>query len=96
MRCVDGPLCEPPFAFTHHPRDVAGHYALSGHLHPAARLTGAGREYARLACFWFRERHAVFPAFGEFTGVADIDPMEGDRVFVVAGDEVVEMRFADP
>ena len=94
MRCVDGPLCEAPFAFTHHPQDVPGHYALSGHLHPAARLSGAARQYARLSCFWFRERHAVLPAFGEFTGLADIDPIESDRVFVVAGDEVLEMRPA--
>jgi hypothetical protein len=33
----------------------------------------------------------VLPAFGAFTGTADVQPVPGDRVFVVAGDEVVEV-----
>jgi hypothetical protein len=33
----------------------------------------------------------VLPAFGEFTGCAEVTPSEGDAVWVVAGDEV--MRF---
>lgn len=89
MRCVDAPMLEGPFAFTHHPTTVAGSYVLAGHIHPAARLSGAGRQHERLPCFWFREAQAIFPAFGEFTGLADVWPEERDRVYVVAGDEVV-------
>jgi DNA ligase-associated metallophosphoesterase len=94
MHCVDGPMLEAPFAFTHHPRDVAGHYVIAGHVHPAARLAGAARQHARLSCFWFRDHHAVLPAFGEFTGFADIEPARSDRVFVIAEDEVLETRTA--
>ena len=92
MQCVAGPLCAAPFALGHHPTEVASHYVLAGHIHPAARLSGAGRQHARLPCFWFREAQAILPAFGEFTGLADISPDDGDRVFVVAGGDVIAAR----
>jgi len=84
IRCVDGPLVEPPFAFTHKPAALDAGYVICGHVHPAARLTGLGRETARLPCFWAGARTMVLPAFGEFTGVADIEAEHGDRVWVIA------------
>jgi uncharacterized protein len=89
IRCVDAPLREPPFALCHHPEPVEGYYALAGHLHPAAVLRGAGRQRERLPCFWFGPAVGVLPAFGEFTGAAAVRPAPGDRVWVVAGDDVV-------
>jgi uncharacterized protein len=89
IRTVDAPLAEPPFALCHHPQPVEGSYALAGHLHPAAVLRGVGRQRERLPCFWFGERVGVLPAFGEFTGMAEIVPARGDRVFVVAEGAVV-------
>jgi len=91
IACVDAPLLEPPFALCHHPEPVAGHFTLAGHVHPAAVLRGAGRQRERLPCFWFGAEVGVLPAFGEFTGAAEVQPAAGDRVFVVAGDEVVEV-----
>jgi len=92
MRCVNAPVTEAPFVFAHHPvRSDAG-YALSGHVHPGARLSGLGREHTRLPCFWFGSEIAVLPAFGEFTGLADIDASPGDRVWVVADGEVIPVR----
>jgi uncharacterized protein len=88
---VDEPLLEPLFALCHHPEAVGSHYVLAGHLHPAATLLGTGRQQERLPCFWFGAEVGVLPAFGEFTGAADVRPARGDRVFVVAGDEVVEV-----
>jgi uncharacterized protein len=89
IRTVDAPLAEPPFALCHHPAPVAGSYALAGHLHPAAVLRGAGRQRERLPCFWFGAKVGVLPAFGEFTGMAEITAARGDRVFVVAEGSVV-------
>jgi len=43
----------------------------------------------RMACFWFGRRGAVVPAFGEFTGLAEIDREEDDRVYVVADERVM-------
>ena len=92
IECVDPPLLERPFAIAHRPSPVAGEYVLCGHVHPAATLVGPGRERMRLPCFWFGRDVGVLPAFGEFTGLADIEAVEGDRVYVSTGDEVVEVR----
>ena len=92
IECVDAPAREAPFALVHHPAPAREGYALAGHLHPAAPLVGPGRQALRLPCFWFGAEYAVLPAFGEFTGAASIGPVEGDRVFVIAGDRVVEVR----
>src|SRR6185503_6221318 len=89
IRCVDAPLAEPPFVFTHKPAVSDDGYVLCGHVHPAARLTGPGREIVRLPCFWARPRTLVLPAFGEFTGVAEIEVEPGDRVWVIAEGAVV-------
>ena len=88
--CIDAPLLEIPFAFVHHPRAVADHYALAGHLHPAAVMTGPARQRERLACFWLGTDVGVLPAFGDFTGVADVNAGPDDRVFVIAGEHVVD------
>lgn len=87
---VDAPLVEPPFAFAHIPVIDESGYVVAGHLHPGADLVGAARQHVRLPCFWFGSRTAVLPAFGDFTGLWPVSPAPGDRVFVIAGDEVVE------
>jgi DNA ligase-associated metallophosphoesterase len=94
IECVDGPHIEQPFAFAHHPVPVAGAYVLAGHIHPGARLRGAGRESARVPCFWFGREIAVLPAFGEFTGLATIEAHPGDRVWVTTGQEVISVAAA--
>ena len=91
IRCVDAPLAEPPFVFTHNPAVSDDGYVLCGHVHPAARLTGPGRETVRLPCFWARPRTMVLPAFGEFTGVAEIEVQPADRVWVIADGVVVDV-----
>ena len=91
IRCVDGPVAEPPFLFTHKPAVSDDGYVICGHLHPAARLTGPGRESVRLPCFWAQSRTMVLPAFGEFTGVAEIEAQPGDRVWVIADGTVTDV-----
>ena len=89
--CVDAPLIDPPFALAHFPDPNPDGYVLAGHIHPAVRLVGRGRQRERLACFWVTRDVAVLPSFGDFTGAADVQPDPGDRVFVIAGDRVVEL-----
>ncbi|MGI9179195.1 MAG: ligase-associated DNA damage response endonuclease PdeM [Longimicrobiaceae bacterium] len=91
VACVEPPLIEPPFALAHHPDPIDEGYVLAGHLHPGVRLSGAGRQRERLPCFWFRSERAVLPAFGDFTGMADVTPAPKDRVFVVVEAGVVEI-----
>jgi metallophosphoesterase superfamily enzyme len=65
-------------------------------VHPGVRLHGAGRERARLPCFWFGPDGAVLPAFGEFTGLADVQADARDRIWVTTGEEVIGLTAADP
>lgn len=89
--CVSGAIAEPPFVFAHHPVTSGEGYVIAGHIHPGVTLRGAGREASKLPCFWFGRETAVFPAFGEFTGLAVVSPVEGDRVWVVADGAVVSV-----
>jgi DNA ligase-associated metallophosphoesterase len=89
LKCVDAPLIEPPFVFTHKPARSEHGYVLCGHVHPGVRLVGAARQSTRLPCFWFSPMTGVLPAFGEFTGLEIVDVAPDDRVWVVAGDEII-------
>jgi DNA ligase-associated metallophosphoesterase len=89
VKCVDAPLVESPFVFTHKPARSNDGYVLCGHVHPGVRLVGAARQSMRLPCFWFSPTTGVLPAFGEFTGLEIVDVAPDDRVWVVAGDEVI-------
>ena len=88
IECVDGPVIEPPFALAHHPTTRDGAYVLAGHVHPCAVLVGPARQRERLPCFWLKRDTAVLPAFGDFTGCAEVTAADGDEVWVVAGSEV--------
>lgn len=90
--CVDPPLLAGPFALRHHPDPTPGAYTLAGHVHPAVRLAGRARQRRRLPCFWFGERVAVLPSFGDFTGAADVSPAPCDRVYVIAETHVLPVE----
>jgi uncharacterized protein len=94
VRCVEAPFEMAPFSLRHFPAGDAAAHVLAGHIHPAARMTGPGRQRERLPCFWLQERCTVLPAFGAFTGSADVTPSAGDRVFVIAGDSVMEVAIS--
>ncbi|MDQ2928306.1 MAG: DEAD/DEAH box helicase, partial [Pseudomonadota bacterium] len=78
-------------ALCHHPRRVAGAYAVAGHLHPCISLGGRAGDHLRLPCFWFGDDVGVLPAFGAFTGMHPIRARAGERVFAVADEVVASM-----
>lgn len=82
--------------FTHEPMELAdlpgGFINVAGHLHPAARLTGKGRQSLVMPCFWRSPTHFILPAFGSFTGLAAIAPDEHDSVFVLVDRRIIEIR----
>jgi uncharacterized protein len=91
MRCVEAGERLGTFGLNHEPGPSrTGGYALAGHIHPAVRLSSSG-ESLRLPCFWFGAHCGVLPAFGAFTGSAEVQPRRGDQVFVVADDEVLKV-----
>ena len=79
-------------ALSHHPEPLPGAYVLAGHIHPAVRLGGRAHDSLRLPCFHFGPAVGVLPAFGEFTGMHVLSRGPQDRVFVVAGEAVRELR----
>lgn len=89
IRCENAPFADAPFVFQHFPGKAKGGYALAGHMHPAIKLYGRGKEKRTLLCFWFTACCGVLPAFGALTGAALVAREEGDRVFVIADEEVI-------
>lgn len=85
-------LVERPFIFSHNeiqqiPMDC---YLFSGHIHPGIEMKGMGRQKLRLPCFLFQKQQALLPAFGQFTGIYTVTPKEGDKVFLLIEDKVIE------
>ena len=78
-----------PFLLTHHPTETPGTFNLSGHIHPAVKLRGNGRQTLRLPCFYKSENQMILPAFGEFTGTHILKPNSGDEIYAIAKNEVV-------
>jgi DNA ligase-associated metallophosphoesterase len=96
--CVDGPWFDPEtgIALRHEPEDSQGaDYTLAGHVHPAVRLLGGGRQAETLPCFHLAPRVGVLPAFGSFTGCHRVRPRRGDRVAVIASGQVLALDTPD-
>jgi DNA ligase-associated metallophosphoesterase len=83
-----------PFHLVHDPEDHHAHtegLAITGHIHPAIRLTGPGKQSERLPCYHLTPSWLTLPAFGAFTGHATIQPKAKERVFVIAENQVIEI-----
>jgi DNA ligase-associated metallophosphoesterase len=81
-------LVDPPFCFAHYPTPSPDGYVLAGHLHPGVTLQGRGREKFRFPCFWFGALVGVLPAFGDFTGTAEVQPSSGDHIYAIADSRI--------
>lgn len=86
---------KPPFIFSHIPLDTndldESLYNLCGHLHPAVTLNGKGKQSLRLPCFYFTQKQGYLPAFGQFTGMANITAKHGDTIFAIANENVIQI-----
>lgn len=79
---------EPPFAFRSAPAASEG-YLLAGGAHPAIDVPGRARRSLRLPCFCFGPTFGVLPAFGGPAAKSAIQPAPGDRVYAIAGSEIL-------
>lgn len=81
-----------PFTLHHEPiYPSRGSYTLAGHLHPAVRLTGVGRQALKAPCFWLTKKLGVLPAFASFAGLEIIRPGPTDRIYVVGEKHVTRL-----
>ncbi|WP_159670985.1 ligase-associated DNA damage response endonuclease PdeM [Andreprevotia sp. IGB-42] len=90
MQVMSEPWLQPPFALCHEPDSEVppGYYTLAGHVHPALQLAGPAFEHLRLPCFCFDHNVGLLPAFGAFTGTAQVHRQPGRRLFVIGDDTV--------
>lgn len=79
------------FLLTHHPTRRRGFFNFSGHIHPAIRLRGAGRQSLRLPCFFKSPQQLILPAFGSFTGTHVLKIKKEDEVFAIADHHVIKI-----
>ncbi|MGV3704813.1 MAG: ligase-associated DNA damage response endonuclease PdeM [Arcticibacter sp.] len=87
-------LVMAPFKFTHEPQDAdckGELYCISGHIHPAVKLRGAGRQSTVLSCFYFKRDQAILPAFGKFTGKYCLQADDSVDIFGVLGNKVLQL-----
>lgn len=79
------------FLLTHHPEERKNLFTLCGHIHPAVKLHGFGRQKLRLPCFFKSKSQMILPAFGEFTGTHTLNPSKDDEVYAIVEDTVVKI-----
>lgn len=74
---------EPPAA-----ESDKGTFVVSGHVHPGFRVG-----LRRYPCFWLRAHNLVMPAFGHFTGFADVKPKSGETVVISFNSQLWPLVF---
>ncbi|PMZ88648.1 MULTISPECIES: ligase-associated DNA damage response endonuclease PdeM [unclassified Pseudomonas] len=91
IEVVAEPLPLGPFALHHEPCAHPQRHVLAGHVHPAYRLRGRGRQQVRLPCFLVGEHLTLLPSFGSFTGAMTLQPGTGQRVYVIGDGGIWEV-----
>ena len=79
------------FLLTHHPVNEEGMFNISGHIHPAVRLRGKGRQSLKLPCFFKSKDQLILPAFGQFTGTHVLEVAKDNEVYACTGTEVLKI-----
>ncbi len=92
LQVVDEPYEEEGIYFTHQPLHSETHFTFCGHIHPGVVLSGKGRQYLKVPCFFTEKNCMILPAFGALTGTVALKPGRKSKVYVVTGTSVVEMK----
>lgn len=68
-------------------------FILSGHIHPGISLSGKGKQKLKVPCFYFNENQGILPAFGRFTGLAEIKVNSNDHVFATTKSRIIKINI---
>lgn len=87
-------ILDEKMILSHYPIDEfpENQFNMAGHIHPAVRIKGLGKQSMRLPVFWIQKNQIVLPSFGLFTGSHVINPNKDDLVFGLADDEVFRLQ----
>lgn len=90
-------LIVEPFLLSHSPilrKDIPeALFNLSGHIHPSIYLKGSSKQGMTLPCFYFDTNYGILPAFGAFTGTANVNATNGSSIFAVAEDKIIPIKI---
>lgn len=67
-------------------------YTLAAPVRPAIGLRGRAGQSVRLPCFCFGPRAGILPAFSRAGDAAEIHPAAEDRVYAIAGEDVLPVN----
>lgn len=74
-----------------HAMSLNGTAVMCAHIHPAVRVKMRNGPRSLLPCFYFTDSTCILPAFGDFTGHGILPTKGASRVFVIAGNRVLEI-----
>lgn len=77
----------------HQPEETEDVAIICGHIHPAYRLKGRGKQSLTLPCFFISRHTLILPAFGRFTGKHILQPMAGQKVAISSGKQLQLLEF---
>lgn len=77
----------------HHPPEEETKPTVCGHVHPAFRLKGIGKQSLKLPCFHLNQNTLTLPSFGRFTGSYSLRPKKGDSLFLTTGKSLEQLDF---
>lgn len=77
---------------SHNPQQKADTFCICGHIHPGIKLKGKAKQLLKLPCFYVTDSMCVMPAFGSLTGLELVQPKKGDKVFVVATNQIIPVN----
>ena len=85
------PYALESFILSHEPLGevFSGMLNLCGHIHPGVRLVGKARQSVRIPCFYQSGAQLILPAFGNFTGLALVEPKANDKVWGITGEKII-------
>jgi len=78
------------FSFTHIPQEIENSFNICGHIHPGFKLRGKGKQYLGLSCFYQKQHQLILPAFGDFTGNYYVTPEDGEHIYVLSDNSVMQ------
>lgn len=83
----------PPFHFSHFPEFIDGMFNIHGHIHPAYKLTGKGKQVLKLPCFHICKNRLTLPSFGAFTGNHFVRlENSNDQIFILSKKQIFKIK----